>query len=267
MTLKIGATTVPNTATVTYNGYNVKKIVYGGTVVWEKGGGELSTALELAKTPILMHCDSTQWLNEGNATEAKYNFGTSVMTYQVRSGFGGYNMRSFASGSANFMDLGGLTLSASDKYSVEAICMIGMNGYSGDYAELVFGTSSGDTSSSATVTAIWRMRLTYASATTATLTIGNDSTTVYTGTTGGVSSTDKWYHLAATYNGNNQWTFFCQGIGIGTFAYSGVSSGFNFVFINGGTSYDMGGWDEIVVHNYDRYTSTFTVPTVPYTIS
>lgn len=266
MALYIGNTEVPNTATVTYAGQNVSKIVYGSTVVWEKGGG-LTTQLEYSKTPILMHCDSTQWLNEGNASEAKYNFGTMTMTYQARSGFGGYNLRSYQNGS-NFMDLGGLALGSTDKYSVEAICMIGMNGYSGDYAELVFGTSNGDTSSSATVTAIWRMRLTYATSSSATLTIGNDSTTVYTGVTGGITTSDKWYHLAATYKGNGTWAFFANGTLIGTYSYTGVSSGFNFVFLNGTPSgSDMGGWDEIVVHNYARYTASFTVPTEPYTIA
>ena len=265
MTLKIGNIEVPTTATATFNGQSVNAIVFNGVTVWQKGSG-LSRELELAKTPILMHCDSAQWLNEGSATTTTYNFGTSAMTYQARAGFGAYVTRSFSNGS-NYMDLGGLTLGSSDKYSVEAICMLGMNGYAGDYAELVFSNSGGDLTPSATVTATWRMRLTYNSATSATLTIGNDSTTVYTGTTGAITTTDKWYHLAATYNGNGTWTFFANGTLIGTYSFSGVSTGFNFVFINGGTSYDMGGWDEIVVHNYARYTSSFTPQTQPYTIA
>lgn len=264
MTLKFGNTTVHTTGTITYNGYNVKKVVYNGVTVWEKASG-LSNVLEAAQTAILLHGNQYE-SNSGYAEITKSNYPTLPSTYRARAGFGSYLYLSAQQGTnngTNWFNIGGLTTTATDKFTVECIVMPSMNNYDGSYTELVFGTGSNPD-------AIWRLQVKCKSSTTGTAKVYNGAGTVinYQGTEGGVSTSDGWYHLAATYHGNNTWSFFVNGTKLGTFSYTGVSTGYNFTFIHGVASgSDMGGFDEIVVHSYDRYTANFTVQTEPYTIS
>lgn len=265
MTLKIGNDTVPTSGTITYNGNNVNKVIYNGTTVWKKATGP-STVLEAAQTAILLHCDSAYEANGGYASITKYNFPNYPSTYKVRDGFGGYLYLSAMASTNNgvaWFNIGGLTTTATDKFTVECLAMPSMNNYAGSYAELVFSTGS-------TPDAIWRLQVKCESSTTGTAKVysGDGTVTNYQGSTGGVSTSDGWYHLAATYHGNGTWSFFANGTKLGTYSYTGVSTGYNFTFIHGVASgSDMGGYDEIAVHSYERYTANFTVPTEPYTIS
>lgn len=263
MALKIGSITLPTSADVKYNGQTVKTIKYGSTVVWQKAGG-LSAVLESAKTWALFHCDDNTGSNLGSKTINKNNWPSYPTTYKVRDGFNAYNYLSASSTANNgvaWFNLGGLTLAATDKYSIECLVLPAINS-NGGRAELVFGTGSAPD-------AIWRLVITRVSETTATARVSNGASDVvnYESAAGAITSADGWYHLAATYHGNGTWSFFVNGTKVGTFAYTGASTGWNFTFLHGVASgSDMAGFDEIALHGYERYTNNFEVQTQPYSI-
>lgn len=263
MTLKIGTITLPTSADVLFNGQPVKKIKYGQTVVWQKESG-LSPVLDSAKTWALFHCDDNTGSNLGSAAINKNNWPPYPTTYKVRDGFNAYNYLSAMATANNgvaWFNLGGLTLTDTDKYSVECLVLPAINS-NGGRAELVFGTGSAPD-------AIWRMVITRVSETTATARVANgvNDTINYESAAGQITSPDGWYHLAATYHGNGTWSFFFNGQKVGTFAYTGASTGWNFTFLHGVPSgSDMAGFDEIVLHGYERYTQNFEVQTQPYSI-
>lgn len=264
MKLKIGNDTVPTSGTITYNGNNVSKVVYNSTVVWEKATGP-STVLEAAQTAILLHCDTSYESNGGYATITKSNYPSWPSTYNARSGFSGYLYVPAQAGTnngSNWFNIGGLTTLATDKFTVECLTWPSMNNVAGNYTELVFGTGSAPD-------AIWRMQIKTVTGTTATAKISSaDGTVKYESSAGGITSADGWYHLASTYHGNGTWSFFYNGTKVGTYAFTGASTGYNFTFIHTvGSGSDMGCFDEIAVHSYERYTANFTVPNEPYTIS
>ena len=277
MTLKIGNVTLPTTATVNYNGQNVSVIKYGNTVVWQKDNS-LSTELELAKTPILMHFDNSSYtpLNSGNIPQADlatYNFSNSTGAYPDPK-FSSYYTCTWQQGNAGYSIIGGMTITSNDKLSVECWVRPSANGYYGNncqdhYAGIVFATSNGDTSGAATVNAIWRMNMKLVDYTHGTFEIRDDNSVGYVSTAGAITSADGWYHMAATHKGNNSWDFFCNGVKMCTLTYSAASSGFNFLLLGHGPTSrsDIAEFDEFVVHSYDRYKSRFAVPTQPYTVT
>lgn len=263
MAFKIGNITLPTSADVKYNGQTVKTIKYGSTVVWQKAGG-LSAVLEAAKTWALFHCDDNTGSNLGSKAINKNNWPSWPSTYKARTGFNSYaylSAMATANNGVAWFNLGGLTLAATDKYSIECLVLPAINS-NGGRAELVFGTGSAPD-------AIWRLVITRVSETTATARVSNGASDVvnYESTAGAITSADGWYHLAATYHGNGTWSFFVNGTKVGTFAYTGASTGWNFTFLHGVASgSDMAGFDEIVLHGYERYTNNFEVQTQPYSI-
>lgn len=263
MAFKIGNITLPTSATVNYNGQPVKTIKYGDTVVWQKESG-LSAVLDAAKTLALFHCDDNMGTNLGSATINKNNWPSWPSAYKAREGFNSYaylSAMATANNGVAWFNLGGLTLTAADKYSIECLVLPAINS-NGGRAELVFGTGSAPD-------AIWRLVITRVSETTATARVSNGASDVvnYESAAGAITSPDGWYHLAATYHGNGTWSFFVNGVKVGTFAYTGASTGWNFTFLHGvSAGSDMAGFDEIVLHGYERYKQNFELQTQPYSI-
>lgn len=225
---------------------------------------QLSAILYKNKTPILLHCDTYYEQNEGCAEITKSRFPTSTSQYKVRYGFGGFvslTASDRAANGVNWFNVGGLTLTDTDKYSVECLVKPAWT-ENKNRCELVFGTGS-------TPDAIWRFVVERASETSATVKIfnGDNSITHYESEAGAFTSSDSWYHLAATYHGNGTWSSFVNGTKVGTFAAVGASTGYNFTFLHGvARGSDMGCFDEIAVHSYERYTKDFVVPTQPYIV-
>lgn len=224
----------------------------------------LSAILKKNETLVLLHCDTGYEQNEGCAEIQKSRFPTSTSAYQARYGFGSFvtvSANDRTANGVNWFNIGGLTLTDTDKYTVECLCRPAWN-ENHNRSELVFGTGS-------TPDAIWRMVVERVSETSATVKIynGDNSVLLYESAAGFFTTSDKWYHLAATYHGNGTWSFFVNGQKLGTFEASGASTGWNFTFLHGVfRGSDMASFDEIAVHAYERYTEDFSVPTQPYIV-
>lgn len=225
---------------------------------------ELSAILKKKDTLVLLHCDTYYEQNEGCATIQKSHFPNSTSDYKARYGFGSFVSMSAserAYNGVNWFNVGGLTLTETDKYSVECLCKPAWD-ENKNRGELVFGTGSAPD-------AIWRIVLERVSETSATVKIynGDNSVLHYESEAGAFTTSDCWYHLAATYHGNGKWSFFINGKKVGTFEATGASTGWNFTFLHGVVrGSDMGSFDEIAVHAYERYTEDFSVPTQPYIV-
>lgn len=230
----------------------------------KKVNEQLSAILKKNETLVLLHCDTSYEQNEGCAEITKSRFPTSNMQYKVRYGFGGFvtvSANDRVSGGVNWFNVGGLTLADTDKYSVECLCKPAWN-ENKNRCELVFGTGSAPD-------AIWRLAVERVSETSATVRVynGDNSILHYESEAGAFTTSDGWYHLAATYHGNGKWSFFVNGKKLGTFEAAGASTGWNFTFLHGvARGSDMGCFDEIAVHAYERYTEDFSVPTQPYIV-
>ena len=227
---------------VKYNGVELDCLKINGDTIWVK----TSPILVYNQTPVLLHLDgdttnlgyaTLQWVGQGfnlQSTGGKFN------------GYAQYK---------GWYDFRGLTFSSTDSYTIE-MWMYTVE-QEDNYCEFVWGKGSAPTHI-------------------VSVTINNKPDTkrldIFNGETIStqipIANLSNWNHIAITYNGANTFSFYFNGVLQHQLTADGATSDYNTVF-NGNTSLinqGYSGWDEVVIHNYLRYTSNFIPPTSPYTI-